>query len=79
LTTLGYGKYIDKSLGSRRIVGGWPSDMLADFRSLAATQQVYVLSDFVIKPNLADHVPKSWQHTVGSWPSRDLVLIIPTP
>lgn len=79
LTTLGYGKYIDKSLGSRRIVGGWPSDMLADFRSLAATQQVYVLSDFVIKPNLADHVPKAWQHTVGSWPSRDLVLIIPTP
>ena len=78
LTTLGYGKYIDKSLGSRYIVGGWPSDMIADFRALAQAHQVYVLADFVEKPNLVDHVPRAWQHTTGSWPGRDLVLIIPS-
>jgi hypothetical protein len=78
LTALAYGKYVDNSLGSKLIVGGWPSDMLPTFRALAKTRRVFVLADFVLQPNVADHVPPKWQHLVGSWSSRQLIEIVPT-
>ncbi len=80
LTTLGYGKYIDGSLGSRLIVGGWPSDLLPSIRALSKTHRVFVLADFVIQPSLAgQHTPLSWQHPVGNWLGREVVELIPTP
>jgi hypothetical protein len=79
LTTLGYGKYIDNSLGSRRFAGAWPSDLLPTFRALAPKYRVYVLADVIIQSNLAQYVPNAWQHEVGTWSQRRLVEIVPQP
>jgi hypothetical protein len=79
LTALGYGKYIDNSLGSRRLVGGWPSDLLPTFRGLTPKYRVYVLADVIIGPNLAQYIPNAWQHEVGTWSQRRLVEIVPRP
>ena len=79
LTTLGYGKYIDGSLGSRLIVGGWPSDLLPSIRALSKTHRVFVLADFIVQPSLAHYTPLSWQHPVGTWFGRDVVELIPSP
>jgi hypothetical protein len=59
-TTLEYGAYVERSLGSRTIVTGWPSQYAADYAAWAAVRPVYVFADPNTLANLHGSLPAAW-------------------
>jgi hypothetical protein len=78
-TTLEYGAYVDRSLGSRIIVVGWPSDFKKSYARWSAAKPVYIFADDDTLPNAREVIPKAWITNRLSSDGHDHVLRIEPP
>jgi len=79
VTGLAYGKYVEGSLGSRLIVQAWPDRAPETIRRWTKVRRVFVDGDFILRPQIAQVLPRNWIHPVGTWDDHQIVEIVPTP
>jgi hypothetical protein len=79
-TTLEYGAFVERTLGSRAIVTGWPSQFAAEYGAWAAVRPVYVFADPNTLGNLRGSLPAAWlTDEPGSDAYHHLVRVRPPP
>jgi hypothetical protein len=59
-TSLEYGAFVERALGSRVIVPGWPGEYAAEYGAWAQARRVYVFADPNTYANLRGSLPAAW-------------------
>lgn len=59
---LAYGAYIDRVLGSRIVVSGWPGEFRTAYPAWASARRVFVLAGGDARSNAHDALPPAWLH-----------------